>query len=747
MNELILYPSNDEKIKIDFDILFQDKKYLPITNTENSISDSGTYNFDIEINQVTESTFEEGLSEFEKTNYILAATSGTFTGILNILWSKEYSLENARDWGHEKVEKFVCKIASMQGCKSDNIQDAIRFLEKKYPIQADKYTNEFGGGLQHHLRDFSHHPTIIGLISSVLNQFGIGIGTDTDGTFKVVSVEDNELVGKTFEEKIYNAFIMWSFHLISDVSGSSSALSGGTGIPGVIVSTLKELSSLPLIKKLHDKFRNDETGFSVFISKLFNGTYFKDEKGNPIRIDFRTELGVVVNQSKSVVINECIVRALYSLRSFYREISTKNIQTIEDLSLIDIKTVLPLKNRMLARMLTISSGVFVLLDLSKSIVKSQGKFANFLLNINYIGIGRFLLACKDDWCYIEEDTRKILYKRYFDNNKPIFNFKLLDLNENQMRLLYSLELALIKYDISKIKNEEEKNQKEKWCEKWQEKVINNNDEKEYFITDSKELFNKINDVFANDNKFYLLALELYLFKPYYKIDDLEIKKYKLSSNYYKDIFETNQKCIEQEEIKKLVKTYNNYNKNVLQNKAQKLIIGASATATITVVSGGLGLYFAPQIAVAIAGESVAGLSGAALTSASLAFVGGGSLAAGGLGMAGGTAILAGGGALIGLAGSSATTLTAILSSSSSINILEECSKLLTFSKLILADKLGDYKSISSLKDAVIDISSKLSKELDKIAETKNNKKIKNAKKSIKYLNRCSKALEDIENKK
>ena len=68
---------------------------------------------------------------------------------------------------------------------------------------------------------------------------------------------------------------------------------------------------------------------------------------------------------------------------------------------------------------------------------------------------------------------------------------------------------------------------------------------------------------------------------------------------------------------------------------------------------------------------------AALTSASLAFVGGGSLAAGGLGMAGGTAILTGGGALIGLASSSATTIATVLSNGTNINILDECSKVLT----------------------------------------------------------------------
>ena len=133
---------------------------------------------------------------------------------------------------------------------------------------------------------------------------------------------------------------------------------------------------------------------------------FKDENGKPIKLDFRTELGLIANQSKSVVINECLVRGIYTIRSLYRELSTKDIKTISDLKRIDFKEVLPFKSRILTRMLTISSGIFVLLDLSKANVKSMGKnLTTFLLNINYVGIGRFILSCKADAGYIEEDVR------------------------------------------------------------------------------------------------------------------------------------------------------------------------------------------------------------------------------------------------------------------------------------------------------------------------------------------------------
>ena len=80
----------------------------------------------------------------------------------------------------------------------------------------------------------------------------------------------NYYLRNTFGEKIFNAFIMWSFHLISDMSGSSSSLSGGTGIPGIILSTFKEMSALPIFKEIKVKYEDDDIGLSVFISKLFN---------------------------------------------------------------------------------------------------------------------------------------------------------------------------------------------------------------------------------------------------------------------------------------------------------------------------------------------------------------------------------------------------------------------------------------------------------------------------------------------
>ena len=48
-----------------------------------------------------------------------------------------------------------------------DLKSAVKFREDRFPIPADGNTADFGGGLNHHLRDFAHHPTVVGLLFSL----------------------------------------------------------------------------------------------------------------------------------------------------------------------------------------------------------------------------------------------------------------------------------------------------------------------------------------------------------------------------------------------------------------------------------------------------------------------------------------------------------------------------------------------------------------------------------------------------
>ncbi len=330
---------------------------------------------------------------------MVAVASGIIAGIIDSVWVGEFSLERASNWGDEKTNKFVVKVAQSQGYKGNDLTGAITYLEKKYPLSSDSVTAVFGGGRQHHLRDFAHHPTPIGLTFSLLTQFtGNAYGTDTFGKFIVVPVENKSTIGNDLTQKILFGFVFWMFHMVSDMAGSSSAAGGGTGLPGPLVSLLKELSVLPFFKDL--KVAGYE--FSVWISKLFNGTLTN------VKFDLRTEIGIaheLGRQAVPVIINECIVRGFYFIRRLLLEFKNNDIKNLSELKNVNLDKVLPFNNnRTIVRMLTIATGTFTAIDLAdaaiRSAIKSGGVnpafFANMVLRVNFVGIGRLAVAIYTD---------------------------------------------------------------------------------------------------------------------------------------------------------------------------------------------------------------------------------------------------------------------------------------------------------------------------------------------------------------
>lgn len=346
-------------------------------------------------------------------DYMVAVGSGIIAGAIDILFVGEFSIEGAKNWGGEKINDFVIRIAKTQGYDKNDLGGAVQFLEKKFPIAADKVFNKFGGGKQHHLRDFSHHPTIVGLFFSLLTQFTEKVyGTDVTGVFLMVDLESNGLVGKNFPEKVVFGIVNWFFHMVSDMAGSTSSIhagKSGTGLPGPILSFLKEVSALPIFRNMNEKGYKE---ISVWISKLFNGTLLgkRDTDGKliePIQFDLRTELGIVHEigkQALPVIINECVVRGFYFIRRFITELKTNNIKKVNDLEMINWGNTVPFRNRTIVRMLTISTGTLEAIDLAdaaiESAIKSGGTLpafaGNMILRVNFVGIGRFAIAIGTD---------------------------------------------------------------------------------------------------------------------------------------------------------------------------------------------------------------------------------------------------------------------------------------------------------------------------------------------------------------
>lgn len=355
-------------------------------------------------------------------DYAVAVGSGILTGLIDSFFVGEFSLERGSKWAEKKANDFVKKASKMTGYKGDDLDGAIKHLENKFHSPGDLATSKFGGGKQHHLRDFSHHPTLAGLFFSMLTQFTECVyGTDVNGVFKIEpltfksDIQKKLYIGENVPTKICFGVIHWFFHLVSDMAGTSSTAGAGTGIPGPILSLAKELAALPFFRELSIKGKNP----SEWISKMFNGTQLAkrdengkiltDANGKPklIKFDLRTEMGIAHELSRQaipVVINECIVRGFYFIRRLFVEIKEKEIHSISELNKVDWSKTLPFNNRTIVRMITISSATFTAVDLIdaaiRAIIETGGinllTLKKFILRVNFVGVGRLAVAVTTD---------------------------------------------------------------------------------------------------------------------------------------------------------------------------------------------------------------------------------------------------------------------------------------------------------------------------------------------------------------
>ncbi len=636
-------------------------------------------------------------SKADSLDYLVSIASGVLCGILDIVWVGEFSLDRGRAFASEEIDKLVLKSAKLLGFEGEDMSAAVAYLEKKFPIPSDGNTPDFGGGLQHHLRDFAHHPTIVGLVFSLLTQYTYqSYGTDVNGKFIVVPVPERSrvFIGNDTPSKILYGTLTWFFHLVSDMAGSSSSAgrSGGTGIPGPILALAKELSVLPLI---HD-ITIDEKPLSLFLSKLFNGTLLAqhDENGKIIKdtvlkFDLRGELGVITElgrQALPVLANECIVRAFYFIRRLAVQIKALQISSFDDIKQIPWKDVIPGSNPTLARMLTIATGVFTTIDIGEAIVTEK-----YFVSINYVGVGRFAVAIGEDISWglkarniqkvkqaYEEMRRSVYTKKdgaIYDRIGDSMDIGKLGLTVDQTEILYNLEYHMVLNDIEATKliigSEGVKELKSEWLEEW--KAYMTNGFSSFLQVENallhwyslEELAQRIKDLDAGAAWFRLVLLEAMLFEPYYALSFEQDKKGNaVPSKKYNNLHNPFNKFSSSKGdlflatkfadpyypngyIKRLRKCYDKVTRELTEvlKTALTAVAVTAGIALATVITAGA---FAPSIAVFLVGSNFAGLSGAALTSACLAYIGGGAIAVGGLGMAGGTAVIVGGGAVLGL---------------------------------------------------------------------------------------------------
>ena len=413
----------EERLEIQYEIINIEtspnnelKKYIrnEIENITKKISD----------NNLKLQDYNEQIKKFtnqaDALDYTVAISSGILAGIVDSFFVGNFSFKDGKAWSNHKVNDFVMNIAKKKGYNGQKkngvvkfkLNGAINFLEDEFKIPSDNIwsgKNININSKSHHLDDLAHHPTLVGLIASIItqftekayfqNRFGKNFGLD---------ITEKGLIGNTVYEKILAGTTNWFYHLVSDMSGSNKTAGVGMGIPGPLLSLAKEFSMLPGINK---------TNLPKLLDKAFREYKF----------DLRSELAVfhqLGKQTIPVILNEVLVRVFYFFSRLIKEYKEK-----ENFKDIEWKNVLPYKNRTLTRMLTISSGTFLAFDLLDAGVRSGGNWGAFVLRVNFVNVGRFTISCYNEY-KMEREKEKI--------EKDILDLYNQQLSLNNIELSYNI---------------------------------------------------------------------------------------------------------------------------------------------------------------------------------------------------------------------------------------------------------------------------------------------------------------------
>lgn len=435
---------NDDGFEVQFEIL------PPVGfDPQQKVIDEAVAACDDKIRSLEEKVAELNVEIDRLTNhadgidYATAVVCGLIAGVIDSIYVGAWDFKDAKAKANKEINQQIEDFAKKCGYvdKGQGLAGAVKFLEKKFPMPGDGSYNGLPGAdfvthSTHHLDDFCHHPTIVGLICNIIRQFTqTAKYHDKNGTVIIAeNIAVNTYEG-TFEAgdnpvaKCFCGIVNWFIvcaksmanakgHWMSDMAGSSQAVQGGTngaGLPGSFMSLLKELSSLPIFNST-DKNGNPKNAFAEGLRKAFqNGIGDKKSQlnlgpfnclfeGSSSKFDARTELAVknlLKKQAVPVLVNEALVRGSYFIRRLVRELKAK-----DSLADIEWRNVLPFNNRTIARMLTIATGTFTACDLADATIRSgvsngfnvyNPKFwSDIILRVNFVGVGRFAVAVVTD---------------------------------------------------------------------------------------------------------------------------------------------------------------------------------------------------------------------------------------------------------------------------------------------------------------------------------------------------------------
>lgn len=380
------------------------------------------------LNQVNQE-LERYTNYTDGVQYAYAVACGIISGAIDSAFFADTKIfNNDIGFSHRQVNEFIQEYAASRGLGGDRLKDCISDLEQAFKVAQDNVWKGADIGVSaknHHLADLAHHPTPAGLMSALIVQFlRVGTFVNKDGEWHFLFVpttkEDianiaipavitgvlNWLVAistEKYEEEtgkeipktlrrlahviastpaiieVVKCADNWFGHLVSDMGGSKNTAGGGMGVPGIFLSLLHELSTLPIFK---------DSNLPAIVNDLYVNK----------KLDLRHELAYaqqVKLQAVPVIFIEICVRLGFMILQLEKELLENG-----SLEKVNWRRVIPFANRSVDRCLAIATMTFNVVDIGdaalRAAIESGGNWVlfsgRFVARYNFIGAGRAALA-------------------------------------------------------------------------------------------------------------------------------------------------------------------------------------------------------------------------------------------------------------------------------------------------------------------------------------------------------------------
>jgi len=338
-----------------------------------------------------ENTLKKLTPNCDKTDYILASSSGALCGMMDIFLVEKPGDSQLVDISDKWFENRIMDFAKLCGWdykSNDSLTSAIKHLEKKFKIPYNQTGAGDAAGFvfdlnprNHHFKSMAHNLSLLGLFFSIFDQFANTSHFISSGELISLQEADNnfELRGNNFSSKLFCGFVNWFGHLISDMSGSSASRGRGMGIPSPFWTWTNDIIAMK--RKLNINTLDFDKSLNELALQIYSNGY-----------DLRFE----ATKAIPVFVNELLVRLIYSVRRlfiFFMQ-TPKDDRSFKHMWEFSQ----PFSNASVKRMLTVAHGTFCLIDVGDAVahgfISGGGSFnvADFFLRLNIVGIGRFSIS-------------------------------------------------------------------------------------------------------------------------------------------------------------------------------------------------------------------------------------------------------------------------------------------------------------------------------------------------------------------